>query len=103
MDDDFTDLVSRLEWGSKLDLTAEQRTKVKPLCCKIAGITAQEGAIPSWRLREEAEAKRAAIARAETAEQRVKELEAVLKNQRQEWVFRRKGNSAQAIKAVGDR
>ena len=46
-------------------------------------------AVPPWRLKEEAEAKRAAIARAEAAEKRVAELEAVLKANREEWVFRR--------------
>lgn len=34
--------------------------------------------VPSWRLRQEAEAKRQALARAEAAENRVRELEAEL-------------------------
>ena len=71
MNDDYTDLKASLEWGAKLELTAEQRASLKTLCCKIAGISPADG-IPSWRLKEEAEAKRAAL-------RRVAELEASLR------------------------
>jgi hypothetical protein len=79
--DDYLDLKATLEWGAELPLTVEQRKSLKDLCCAIAGISG--AGVPSWRLKEEAERRRA-------AEERVTEVEAVLKNMRDEWVFRRK-------------
>ena len=61
MNDDYTDLKAALEWGAKLELTREQRTSIIP-----------GDGIPSWRLKEEAEAKRAAL-------RRIAELEASLR------------------------
>ena len=75
--DDFDDLLAALKWGAALPLTKEQREQLAGLCCKIGGC------VPAWRLKEAGEAKR-------VAEKRVSELEAALKSQRQEWVFRRK-------------
>ena len=46
--------------------------------------------VPSWRLKQEAERRRAAEQRVTELEVRVAELEAVLKNKRDEFVFRRK-------------
>jgi hypothetical protein len=48
--------------------------------------------IPSWRLREEAEKRRAAEKRVEELEQRVAELERALKSRRDEFVFRRQSS-----------
>jgi hypothetical protein len=73
--EDFEDLKASLEWGAKLDLTPLQRATLKDLCLKIAG---SEPSIPSWRLKEEVDARRDAVARAEAAEKRVEELEAKL-------------------------
>jgi hypothetical protein len=75
MNADFEDLKASLEWGATLDLMPLQRAKLKNLCLKIAG---SEPSIPSWRLKEEADARRDAVARAEAAEKRVEELEAKL-------------------------
>ena len=59
-----------------LPLTQSQRGTLKELCQEIAGGSNEQAAtVPSFRLKEEADAKRAALARAEAAEQRVKELE----------------------------
>jgi hypothetical protein len=78
-DADFQDLKGTLEWGSKLELTPLQRAELKYLCFKITG---SEASIPSWRLKEEAGARRDAVARAEAAEKRVEELEAKLEEVR---------------------
>jgi hypothetical protein len=77
-EEEYQDLLDTLRWGSALPLTQEQRAELAPLCIKISSC------VPSWRLKGEAEKRRA-------LEKRVQELEAVLRNQRQEWVFRRKG------------
>jgi hypothetical protein len=92
-DESYIDLLEALKWGVQLELTADQRACLREYCSKIAG-TLTEGefqgpGVPSWRLKQEAENKRAAIARAVAAEQRVAELEAALKADRDEWVFRR--------------
>ena len=59
-----------------LPLTQPQRGTLKELCQEIVGgSNEQEAQVPSFRLKEEADGKRAALARAEAAEQRVKELE----------------------------
>ena len=58
----FEDLLASLRWGAELPLTREQRAEIKDLCCRIAGISVAN--IPAWRLKEEAEAKRAALQRA---------------------------------------
>jgi hypothetical protein len=79
MSDDFKDLKATLEWGSKLELTPLQRAELKNLCLKIAG---SESSIPSWRLKEEADARRDAVARAEAAEKRVEELQTKLEEVR---------------------
>ena len=76
-DSDFHTLIATLQRALDLRLTKSQRTKLKTLCQEIAGVEAESG-IPPSRLKEEADAKKAAIARAEAAEQRVKELEAKL-------------------------
>lgn len=86
-DEDFKDLLVTLEWAVGLPLTPEQRSQIKDLCCRLARV---KPGVPSDRLREEAEKKREAIARAESAEKRANELEAALRNRREEWVFRRK-------------
>jgi hypothetical protein len=52
-----------------------------------------ENRVPSWRLREEAEKRRAAEKRVAELEFRVKELELALKAGREEWVFRRAKSS----------
>ena len=87
-DETFEDLRASLVWGAELPLTREQRAEIKDLCVQIAGLSGAD--IPSWRLKEEANAKRAALERAARAEQRVAELETALKSKREEWVFRRK-------------
>ena len=76
-DNDFHTLIATLQRALDLRLTKSQRTKLKALCQEIAGVEAESG-IPPRRLKEEADAKKTAIARAEAAEQRVKELEAKL-------------------------
>jgi hypothetical protein len=53
-----------------------------------------EAKVPSFRLREEAEKRRAAEGRVEELEQRVAELERALKSRRDEFVFRRKSRVA---------
>jgi hypothetical protein len=78
MSDDFKDLKATLEWGSKLELTPLQRAELKNLCLRIAG----SEYLPSWRLKEEADARRDAVARAEAAEKRVEELQAKLEEVR---------------------
>jgi hypothetical protein len=58
-----------------LPLTQSQRGTLKEFCQEIIGGSNEQGAqVPSLRLKEEADA-RATLARAEAAEQRVKELE----------------------------
>jgi hypothetical protein len=81
-DESYIDLLEALKWGVQLELTADQRTCLREYCSKIAG-TLTEGefqgpGVPSWRLKQEAEAKRKAQAR-------VAELEAALKANRDEW------------------
>lgn len=71
----------------KLDFTDSQRASLSYLCHRIA---ADDQRVPLGQLRTERKKR-------QEAERRV-ELEAVLKNQRQQWVFRCKSNSAQAIK-----
>jgi hypothetical protein len=71
MNDDFQHLVSILQWAANLPLTPAQRESIRELCRQIAGIP------------EEARAKRNAIARAEAAEARVKELEKLIEIERQ--------------------
>jgi hypothetical protein len=85
-DEALEDLLGTLRWALEIEWTDEQRAAIKPLCVKIAG---SEPTIPSWRLSDEPAKKRAAISRAEKAEARVAELEGVLRNKRQEFVFRR--------------
>ena len=46
-------------WGAELPLTREQRAQIKDLCVRIAGLSVAN--IPSWRLKEEADAKSAAL------------------------------------------
>ena len=79
--EDYEDLAAALRWGAALPLSRcrtsmgrrplsrEQRSSVKNLCATIGGIYVD--GVPSWRLKETAEAKRAAL-------QRVAELEAEL-------------------------
>ena len=62
-----------------LPLTQSQRGTLKEFCQEIiGGSNEQRAQVPSLRLKEEADA-RALLARAEAAEQRVKELEDKLK------------------------
>jgi hypothetical protein len=68
-DSDFHTLIATLQSALDLRLTKSQRTKLKTLCQEIAGVEAESG-IPPSRLKEEADAKKAAIERAEAAEQR---------------------------------
>ena len=70
-------LLAALRWGAQLPLTQKQRYELEGLCCKIGAC------VPRVRLKQEAEAKRA-------AEKRESEVEAALKSRREEWVFRRK-------------
>ena len=66
MNEDFEDLLASLRWAAELPLAPSQRESLKELCLRIAGIS-PEPSIPSWRLKQEADAKREAIARAEAA------------------------------------
>ena len=77
-DEDFHTLIATLQRALDLRLTKSQRTKLKALCQEIAGGIEGESGIQPSRLKEETDAKRAAIARAEASERRVKELEAKL-------------------------
>ena len=77
-DEDFSDVLASLRWAAELPLSPDQRRALKELCCQIAGISG--AGVPSFRLKEETEKKRAWQARAEAAERRAEELEAVLKN-----------------------
>jgi hypothetical protein len=67
-------------------------------CAMILGnkkyAVSDELRVPSWRLREEAEKRRAAEARIAELEQRIAELERALKSRRDEFVFRRKSRVA---------
>lgn len=80
--EDFEDLKATLKWGAELQLTDAQRKALSGLCARICGRGFEETSIPSWRLKEEADKRRA-------AEKRVAELEAALKSRRDEFVFRR--------------
>ena len=81
MDGSCLHLLETLRWGATLELTQDQREGLRGLCSTICG-THVEARVPSWRLKQEAEKRRA-------AEQRVEELEAALKASREEFVFRR--------------
>jgi hypothetical protein len=85
-DQTFEDLRLALTWGATLDLTEEQRKSLAALCSKICG----EGFVPSWRVKQEADRRRAAEEPLKALETRVEALEAALKANREEWVFRRK-------------
>jgi hypothetical protein len=75
-DKQFQRIIATLQRAMDLPLTQSQRGTLKGLCQEIAGGSNEQGAtVPSIRLNEEADARRAALARAEAAEQRVKELE----------------------------
>lgn len=37
MSDDYADLLASLRWGATLELTAEERKALGPLCCRIGG------------------------------------------------------------------
>jgi hypothetical protein len=92
-DEGYVDLLEALKWGVQLDLTDGQRTCLREYCSKIAG-TLTEGefqgpGVPSWRLKEEAERRRAAEAKLRPLEARVAELELAMKSKRDEWQFRR--------------
>jgi hypothetical protein len=89
MSDDYADLRASLEWGATLELTEEQRKSLAVLCGKICG----EGFVPSWRVKQEADRRRAAEEPLKALETRVEALEAALKANREEWVFRRKSGT----------
>jgi hypothetical protein len=75
-DKQFQRIIATLQRTMDLPLTQSQRGTLKELCQEIAGGSNEQGAtVTSFRLKEETDAKRAALARAEAAEQRVKELE----------------------------
>jgi hypothetical protein len=79
-DKEFQKIIATLKRTMDLPLTQSQRGTLKGLCQEIVGGSNEQGAqVSSFRLKEEADAKRAALARAEAAEQRVKELEDKLK------------------------
>ena len=83
-DADYEDLLESLKWGATLELTPEQRQNPAGLCHKIAD---GKGWVPSWRLKEAQEAKRA-------AQQRIKCAEPTPRVG-----IQTQGNPAQAIKA----
>ena len=85
-DEDFNDVIASLRWAAELPLTPEQRLSLKELCCQIAGISG--AGVTSFRLKEEAEAKRQAIERAEAGERRLAELELREKNKLQPEIHR---------------
>jgi hypothetical protein len=98
MDEGYLDLLESLKWGAKLDLTDGQRDCLREYCSRIAG-TLIEGefqgpGVPTWRLKEEADKRRAAEARLKPLEARVKELERAMQSKRDEWQFRRRKRSA---------
>ena len=75
-DKEFQKIIATLKRTMDLPLTQPQRGTLKKLCQEIIGGSNEQGdQIPSLQLKEEADAKSAALARAEAAEQRVKELE----------------------------
>jgi hypothetical protein len=75
-DKEFQKIIATLKRAMDLPLTQPQRGTLKELCQEIVGGSNEQGAnLSSFLLNEEADAKRAAQARAEAAEQRVKELE----------------------------
>ena len=78
-DKEFQKIIATLQRTMDLPLTQSQRGTLKELYREIAEGSNEQGAtVPSFRLKEEADAKTAALARAEAAEQRVKELEGKL-------------------------
>lgn len=78
-DKEFQKIIATLQRTMDLPLTQSQRDTLKKLCREIAeGSNEQGDTVPSSRLKEEADAKKAALARAEAAEQRAKELEGKL-------------------------
>jgi hypothetical protein len=100
-DEAFEDLAAALEWGAQLDLTPEQRSKLAGACHKIAGtLTAPEAGVPSWRLRQEAERRRAAEEALKPLQERVAELERALKATRNEWCFRRGKSEAIRVRSI---
>ena len=86
------DLRASLKWGANLELTAEQRKSLTDLCSKIAG----KHFIPAYRLAESQALKKEAVARAEAAEKRIVELEAIMRYERDEWVALRPKNVTHA-------
>ena len=74
-DKQFQRIIATLQRTMDLPLTQSQRGTLKELCQEIAGGSNEQGATGPSAIKEEADAKRAALARAEAAEQRVKELE----------------------------
>ena len=75
-DKEFQKIIATLKRAMDLPLTQPQRGTLKELCQEIVGgSNEQEAQVPSFRLKEEADGKGAALARAKAAEQRVKELE----------------------------
>jgi hypothetical protein len=80
----FEDLKASLTWGATLELSDEQRAELRGLCAKIVG-----DFVPSWRLKQEADKRRAAEEPFKALVKRVEALEAALKEKRAEFVFRR--------------
>jgi hypothetical protein len=75
-DKEFQKIIAMLKRTMDLPLTQPQRGTLKKLCQEIVEGSNERGdQVPSLQLKEEADAKSAALARAEAAEQRVKELE----------------------------
>ena len=78
-DKEFQKIIATLKRAMDLPLTQAQRGTLKELCQEIIGGANEQGdQVPSLQLKEEADAKSAALARAEAAAQRVKELEVKL-------------------------
>ena len=75
-DKELQKIIAMLKRTMDLPLTQPQRGTLKKLCQEIVGgSNEQEAQVPSFRLKEEADGNSAALARAEAAEQRDKELE----------------------------
>ena len=74
-DKEFQKIIATLKRTMDLPLTQAQRGTLKELCQEIVGDRMSRAPPSFFPVKEEADAKRAALARAEAAEQRVKELE----------------------------
>jgi hypothetical protein len=78
------------------NVSVEPRCTTQPTAVHQDYIPTEGHLVPSKRLKEEADKKRAALARVKELEQRVRELEEALKSVRSEWQFRRKSTRSLA-------